>query len=326
MPTRPNDLVIDKKDGVYFTLPSNKPPVVHYIPAGGQPAIVGEVRSPHGIQLSPDEKTLYVGDSAGAYLVSFDVQPDGKLTNKRNLGKYEGVKKTRGRGRRRKPRGRARGRQRGADLRGHAARRPDIQQVRPISRNHSHFAAPAESGIRRSRQEDALSHRRDRMFKVQMLAQGYRGRPPSPLSFSLNVRCQSSQRRSIIDRGAYPPPRSNSDIPIRTSSLRSTPIARAGTPPPAAACRHPYRRHRENAARSSTSPLPRGMQSASIRCQRSSAASAIERLPVQPPWPVSRRGLSHLDRPEIRRAAGKSVVDRGDRPHRRPRPCWSPSD
>ncbi|MCM3879199.1 MAG: hypothetical protein ND807_03735, partial [Vicinamibacterales bacterium] len=39
MPTRPNDLVIDKKDGVYFTLPSNKPPVVYYIAAGGQPVI-----------------------------------------------------------------------------------------------------------------------------------------------------------------------------------------------------------------------------------------------------------------------------------------------
>jgi sugar lactone lactonase YvrE len=94
MPTRPNDLVVDKKDGIYFTLPSNKPPVVYYIPAGGQPRIVGEVRSPHGVQLSPDEKTLYVGDSSGEYLVAFDVQADGTLTNKRNLGKYEGVKKT----------------------------------------------------------------------------------------------------------------------------------------------------------------------------------------------------------------------------------------
>jgi gluconolactonase len=92
--TRPNDLVVDKKDGVYYTLPSHKPPVVKYVPAGGQPMIVGEVRSPHGIQLSPDEKTLYVGDSAGAYLVAFDVQPDGKLTNKRNAGKYHGVKAT----------------------------------------------------------------------------------------------------------------------------------------------------------------------------------------------------------------------------------------
>jgi len=92
--TRPNDLVVDKKDGIFYTLPSHKPPVVYYIPAGGKPAIVGEVRSPHGVQLSPDEKTLYVGDSAGAYLVAFDVQPDGRLTNKRNLGKYQGVKPT----------------------------------------------------------------------------------------------------------------------------------------------------------------------------------------------------------------------------------------
>jgi gluconolactonase len=89
--SRPNDLVVDKKDGVYYTLPSHKPSAVYYIPAGGKPMLVGEVRSPHGVQLSPDEKTLYVGDSNGAYLVSFDVQPDGKLTNKRNFGKYDGI-------------------------------------------------------------------------------------------------------------------------------------------------------------------------------------------------------------------------------------------
>ena len=88
MPTRPNDLVVDKKDGIYFTLPSNKPPAVYYIPAGGQPTIVGEAESPHGVQLSPDEKTLYIRDSNGEYLIAFDVQPDGKLTNKRNFGKY----------------------------------------------------------------------------------------------------------------------------------------------------------------------------------------------------------------------------------------------
>ena len=36
MPTRPNDLVVDKKDGIYFTLPSDKPSAVYYIPKGGQ--------------------------------------------------------------------------------------------------------------------------------------------------------------------------------------------------------------------------------------------------------------------------------------------------
>ena len=31
MSTRPNDLVVDKKDGIYFTLPSDKPSAVYYI-------------------------------------------------------------------------------------------------------------------------------------------------------------------------------------------------------------------------------------------------------------------------------------------------------
>ena len=91
MPSRPNDLVVDKKDGIYFTLPSDKPSAVYYIPKGGQPTKLGEAASAHGIQLSPDEKTLYSADSSGEYLIAFDVQPDGKLTNKRNFGKYQGL-------------------------------------------------------------------------------------------------------------------------------------------------------------------------------------------------------------------------------------------
>jgi gluconolactonase len=86
MPSRPNDLVVDKKDGVFFTLPSDKPSAVYYIPAGGQPVKVGEAPSAHGLTLSPDEKTMYVGDSSGPYLIALDVQPDGKLTNRRNFG------------------------------------------------------------------------------------------------------------------------------------------------------------------------------------------------------------------------------------------------
>jgi gluconolactonase len=88
--SRPNDLVIDKKDGVYFTLT----PGVFYIPPGGQAVQAGEAPSPHGIILSPDEKTLYVADSSGMYLIAFDVQADGKLTNRRNFGKYDGMNLT----------------------------------------------------------------------------------------------------------------------------------------------------------------------------------------------------------------------------------------
>ena len=64
---------------------------MYYIPKGGQPTKLGEAASAHGIQLSPDEKTLYSADSSGEYLIAFDVQSDGKLTNKRNFGKYQGL-------------------------------------------------------------------------------------------------------------------------------------------------------------------------------------------------------------------------------------------
>ena len=38
---------------------------------------------PNGIAFSPDEKTLYVADSAAAHWRAFDVQPDGTLANSR---------------------------------------------------------------------------------------------------------------------------------------------------------------------------------------------------------------------------------------------------
>ena len=81
MPSRPNDLVVDKKDGIYFTLPSDKPSAVYYIPKGGQATKVGEAASAHGIQLSPDEKTLYSADSSGTSRVTCSRR---KTENKRN--------------------------------------------------------------------------------------------------------------------------------------------------------------------------------------------------------------------------------------------------
>ena len=92
--SRPNDLVVSSKDTVYFTLPGAKPPAVYRIPPGGKAVVAGEAPSPHGIQLSPDETRLYVADSLGEYLIAFDVQPDGTLTNRRNFGQYVGVTRT----------------------------------------------------------------------------------------------------------------------------------------------------------------------------------------------------------------------------------------
>jgi len=104
---RPNDLVVDKTGGVYFSepgpnaAPGQPPPAppltpaVYYLPAGGKSIRIAEgINRPNGIQLSPDEKTLYVNDSSGEYVLAFDIKPDGTVGNRRNFAKYPTVNKS----------------------------------------------------------------------------------------------------------------------------------------------------------------------------------------------------------------------------------------
>ena len=102
---RPNDLTVDKKGGVYFTdpgpnaqpgaQPAPLPAAVYYVPAGGRAIQVADgIQRPNGITLSRDERILYVNNTAGEYLLAFDVQANGTLRNRRNFAKYEGVTKT----------------------------------------------------------------------------------------------------------------------------------------------------------------------------------------------------------------------------------------
>ena len=102
---RANDLTVDKKGGVYFTDSANAQPM----PAGGVPLpaalyylppnapkpiqILTDVAFPNGVVLSRDEKTLYLNNTNGEYMLAFDVQPDGSLKNRRNFAKYDGVTK-----------------------------------------------------------------------------------------------------------------------------------------------------------------------------------------------------------------------------------------
>jgi gluconolactonase len=100
---RPNDLVVDKKGGVYFTdsgqgrnpdgTPSNVPPrpAVYYItPAGKLQRLANDIGRPNGIQLSPDEKTLYVANTVGEYVLAFDVAADGAVSGRRNFARLAG--------------------------------------------------------------------------------------------------------------------------------------------------------------------------------------------------------------------------------------------
>jgi gluconolactonase len=99
---RPNDLVVTKAGGVYFTDmggaggPAGAPPAlpnsVYYIPPGGQVIRVVEgVERPNGIQLSRDERVLYLNNAGGDSLLAFDIQADGRLINRRSFAKYDGV-------------------------------------------------------------------------------------------------------------------------------------------------------------------------------------------------------------------------------------------
>ena len=97
----PNDLVADRKGGVYFTDPGGYPPAgeflahipgVYYIrPNGSVIRIADDIARPNGIILSPDEKTLYVANTLGAFVVAFDVQADGSVRNPRNFARLAGI-------------------------------------------------------------------------------------------------------------------------------------------------------------------------------------------------------------------------------------------
>jgi len=84
-----NDLALDKRGGVYFTDTQG----IYYLPPGGTVTkIIDEVPRPNGVVLSPDEKTLYVHNKDGVYMLAFDVAADGKISNRRNFARYKSVR------------------------------------------------------------------------------------------------------------------------------------------------------------------------------------------------------------------------------------------
>jgi gluconolactonase len=78
-----NDIVADSKGGVYVTMGG-----LYHADAKGVVTKYGENLQTNGIILSPDEKMVYVTN--GGTLVAMDVQPDGSLTNQRDVVKWEG--------------------------------------------------------------------------------------------------------------------------------------------------------------------------------------------------------------------------------------------
>jgi gluconolactonase len=90
----PNDIVVKSDGAVYFTDPwagprAQEPPgqtdltfagVFRISPDSGMlTLLVNDFLTPNGIAFSPDEKVLYINDSARRHIRAFDLQPNGTL-------------------------------------------------------------------------------------------------------------------------------------------------------------------------------------------------------------------------------------------------------
>ena len=76
-----NDLVILANGGIYFTSPGEKR--VHYISPDGEVKVVAVgMDRPNGVTVSADQTLLFVSDTSGRFVFSFQIQPDGTLKHK----------------------------------------------------------------------------------------------------------------------------------------------------------------------------------------------------------------------------------------------------
>ena len=84
----PNDLVVDRAGGIYFTDPHFRAPTplpqkvvaVYYATADGQVTrLIDNLKAPNGVILSPDEKTLYVIPTLQKQMMAYPVLSPGKL-------------------------------------------------------------------------------------------------------------------------------------------------------------------------------------------------------------------------------------------------------
>jgi len=89
----PNDLVIDRQGGIYFTDPHYRAPdpwpqgktCVYYLSAEGKVTrLIDSLVAPNGITLSPDESTLYVFPSGDSTMRAYAVQSPGQIDEGRD--------------------------------------------------------------------------------------------------------------------------------------------------------------------------------------------------------------------------------------------------
>ncbi len=95
-----NDMVVDAMGRAYvgnfgFDLDSGVAPVgadlVRVDPDGSMHVAATALRFPNGTVITPDGRTLVIGESYAGTLTAFDVAPDGALTNRRTWATLDGA-------------------------------------------------------------------------------------------------------------------------------------------------------------------------------------------------------------------------------------------
>jgi gluconolactonase len=95
----PNDLVLDRQGGIYFTDPSFGAPsplpqgttAVYYLAADGKVVrLIADLTQPNGVILSPNENTLYVIPTGPAAMMAYPVEAPGQLGKGRVFCKLQG--------------------------------------------------------------------------------------------------------------------------------------------------------------------------------------------------------------------------------------------
>jgi len=95
-----NDMVVDDQGRAYignfgFDLHASAKRAqaeLILVPPDGEPRIVADALDfPNGTVITPDGKTLIVGETLGQRLTAFDIAPDGSLTGRRAWAQLEGI-------------------------------------------------------------------------------------------------------------------------------------------------------------------------------------------------------------------------------------------
>ena len=93
---RPNDIVADRKGNLYFTDtvpltatgPSAMPSALYGFTADAKLVrIADDIARPNGVALSIDERTLFVADTAGEWVLAFALDGKGQAKQRRNFAK-----------------------------------------------------------------------------------------------------------------------------------------------------------------------------------------------------------------------------------------------